>query len=196
MEYFDALDDEVKRNICYELCRLYLETKEIFELQFPLSHRIIAILAMDCEQNKMPQMRWYYQLTGDKKMLKRAFELKKDDEKTIYLMVESLLYELWNGAHHMPYCCLIEKDRSDELLSNLKGILDAYGVPNDVNEEYEYYLNLYSDWWRFDKDLSAKGFWNGVLRTNEIMIGLRNTVLTRISLKIIIKSHWLLWHCL
>ena len=158
MEYFDSLDDDMKRSICYKMCRLYLDTKEISELQFPFSHRIIAILAMDCEENKMPQMRWYYQLTGDKKMLKKAFEQKKDDEKTIHLMVESFLYELWNGAHHMPYCCLIEKDKSDELLDNLRTILESCELPDDIKKEYEYYFNLYSDWWRFDKDLSTKGF--------------------------------------
>lgn len=158
MEYFDSLDDKAKRSICYELCRLYLETKEISELQFPLLHRIIAILAMDCEENKMPQMRWYYQLTGDKKMLKRAFEQKKDDEITIHLMVESLLYELWNGALHMPYCCLLEKEKSDTLLNKLREILDSNDLSDEVIEEFEYYSNLYSDWWKFDKDLSAKGF--------------------------------------
>lgn len=77
MEYFDSLDDKAKRSICYELCRLYLETKEISELQFPLLHRIIAILAMDCEENKMPQMRWYYQLTGDKKCSKGLLSRKR-----------------------------------------------------------------------------------------------------------------------
>lgn len=157
MDYFDNLESSVQKGICYELCMLYLDEKKISELQFPLSHRITKIIEADCADNKMPQLRWYYQLTGDKSALEKAYKCEPEDINTIKLRLDSFLYELWYGSHHMPYCCLIDKDKSEILLRNVKEMLEKY-EDYDYREEYEHYQQLYSDWWKFEKEQSAKGF--------------------------------------
>lgn len=158
MNYFDSLSHKTKSEICYELCTLYLDEKAILEIQFPLSHRITEILAEDCHENKIPQLRWYYQLTGDKTMLIKAMEQNNRDERTVNLMVDAILYDLWFGSHHMPYCCLLDHEKSDRLLKMVEEISGYMKLSDEVMEEYNYYLNLYNDWWTFEKEQSSKGF--------------------------------------
>lgn len=148
MLYFDQLSQEDKEAICYELCRLR-EKGELKTLQYPLSRRVCDILRKDCQENKMPQLRWYYEITNDTEILEKAYHHPDCDDMTVKLMGDYYLYYLWYGSHHMPDYCLLENEQeSSRVLQQLSDLIKKHN-PLEFTKEYLYYRQLYSDWWLY-----------------------------------------------
>jgi hypothetical protein len=109
MDYFDTLDKATQREICYKFCCLMDDEK--VAPNFFVTQRLISILKEDYEQNKMPQMRWYYVLTMDTDnsfILEKAYAHPECDMATAELMVNWLDYRLHHGIHHLPDYILLQ----------------------------------------------------------------------------------------
>lgn len=150
--------------ILYQFCRnfydedSYSELKEHGGLRLPYSLMglVHEYLKRACLANKMPQMRWAYQLGGryynpfdpnleqdPYDVLKRAYEHPECDEKTVLLYLENQLYDLDFGAHHFPEGCCIGRERYLDDVATAEKILREHALPSEFTEELEYYKTLY-----------------------------------------------------
>ena len=160
MLYFDELDEDIKTEICEEFCILCFEKSKMKEreIQFFLSQRIIKILEKACDENKMPHLRWYYQMTRNGDALERAYKHELCDEKTAGLLVGEYLGVLWHGCHHFPDYCLISREYCDYLLDKISEIIQKHGLGDVVEKEYLYYKELFSEWWTWEAEDAEEGF--------------------------------------
>lgn len=125
-------------------------------LPYQLMGLLHEYLNRECAAEKMPQMRWAYQLGGryynpfDPKLeqdpydvLKRAYEHPDCDQKTVELYFESQIDELGFGAHHFPDGCCIARKVYEEDVQIAEKILAEHTLPPAFAEELEYYKTLY-----------------------------------------------------
>ncbi len=184
--------DEFKRNvpqeqadgILFRFCREFYDGDGFPELKehggmslpFQLSGLLNEYLRMECAAEKMPQMRWAYQLFGryynphDPKMeqdpydiLARAYSHPECDQKTVELYLESQLEELGFGAHHFPEGCCITREVYEEDVRIAERIISEHEVPRTLAGELEYYKTLYRvyfDW----SDSGRKGDFDGLCK--------------------------------
>ncbi len=131
-------------------------------LPFQLSGLVFDCLIRACEQNKMPQMRWEYELFGkyynphDPKneckpyeILERAYNHSECDQRTVDLYFNAQLNDLDFGAHHFPDYCCIARDYYDECVSVCEKILSEKAVRPELENEFRYYKTLYELWYKW-----------------------------------------------
>lgn len=170
VEYFKknvSVEDEDK--IFYQFCREYLD-----ELKFPgedlprrcLPFQIIELLhsyfCRECIKNKMPQLRWAYQIYGngfnpDNSMyndgsyniLQKAYIHEECDQQTVDFYFNEQINFLWLGQHHFPEACLITREEFENTVNLIDKIILENPVEPLLVEEFKYYANLYNiyfDW--------------------------------------------------
>lgn len=126
------------------------------QLPFQLSGLVFDYLIRECEKNKMPQMRWEYQLFGkyynphDPKcehspyeILERAYNHPECDRLTVDLYFDAQLNELGFGAHHFPEGCCISREYYEECVSVCEKILSEKTISPEMEREYREYKTLY-----------------------------------------------------
>ena len=159
-----------KDEILCRFCRGLLEEEKFPEfrkfrlsLPFQLSGWVFDYLIRECEQNKMPQMRWEYQLFGkyynphDQKnehspyeILERAYNHPECDQLTVDLYFDAQLSELGFGAHHFPDGCCIAREYYEECVGICEKILSEKTVPPEMEKEYREYKTLYELFYNWD----------------------------------------------
>lgn len=91
-------------------------------LPYQVTDLLNSYLIRKCERNKMPQLRWAFQLFGtyynphdpacehnQYHNLERAYAHEQCDQQTISLYFEAQVNHLWWGQHHFPEGCIITK---------------------------------------------------------------------------------------
>lgn len=150
--------------ILYRFCREFYDEEKVPELKehgcsrlpYSLMGLVWEYLNRECQAEKMPQLRWAYQLGGryynpfdpdleqdPYEILKHAYEHPDCDEKTVRLYFESQIYELDFGAHHFPEGCCIAREAYLEDVKTAEKILAEHELPREFAEELEYYKTLY-----------------------------------------------------
>lgn len=131
-------------------------------LPFQLTKLLDEYLVRQSELNRMPHMRWAYQLFGryynphDPKnerpaydILERAYNHPKRDVKTAELFLEEQLSVLGFGAHHFPDGCCIGRSLYREAVALAEKILSENDIPRELADELDYYKRLYSAWYEW-----------------------------------------------
>ena len=126
------------------------------DLPFQVTRLMNDYLRRQSEQNRMPQMRWAYQLFGNcynphdpqnehpaYSLLERAYNHPQRDSKTAELYFNEQLETLYWGAHHFPDGCCIKRSVYEETLSIAEKILMDNEIPQKLVSELEYYKKLY-----------------------------------------------------
>lgn len=177
-EFADRFKANVPENeadvILYQFCRDILEEggypkfrefgfRGTYQLPFQLSGLVFDYLMRECGRNKMPQMRWEYQLFGkyynphDPKnehspyeILERAYDHPDCDQMTVDLYFNAQLDELGFGAHHFPDGCCISREYYGECVGICEKILAEKEVHDGLAAEYRYYKALYELWYKWN----------------------------------------------
>ena len=126
------------------------------QLPFQLTGLMFDYLIRECEKNKMPQLRWEYQLFGkyynphDREcehdpyeILKRAYDHPECDQLTVDLYFNAQLNELDFGAHHFPEGCCIAREYYLECVGICEKILSEKSIPEEMKQEFLEYKTLY-----------------------------------------------------
>lgn len=154
--------DEILVQFCTALC----DTRELQwmlnrgngRLPFELHNWLRDALYPYCVQNRMPHLRWYYELyksdeTGHKiaaDLLFRAYQHEARDRQTVELLLKYWLHMLGFGAHHFPAgCCVTEQDYQQALVQCLE-IVEKHDVAPALRSAVEYYRKLYAAWERYE----------------------------------------------
>lgn len=159
--------EEEADGILYLFCRDILENggypkfreygfRGTSQLPFQLTGLLFDYLMRECERNKMPQMRWEYQLFGgyynphDPKnehrpyeILERAYVHPECDQLTVDLYFNAQLNELDFGAHHFPEGCCISRELYADCVSVCERILSEKTVSPEMEREFRDYKTLY-----------------------------------------------------
>lgn len=167
-----AFAEEFKRNVpqdnadelLFRFCRefydegVFPELREhgCIRLPYQLMGLLHEYLNRECAADKMPQLRWAYQLGGryynpfdpnlendPYDILEKAYSHPECDQKTVELYFECQIYELDFGAHHFPDGCCIKREVYEEDVRTAERILAEHTLPPEFAEELEYYKTLY-----------------------------------------------------
>ena len=123
-------------------------------------------LYSECLENKMPQLRWFYELYKNDKfgvmyardMLDRAYLSTDCDQKTVALLFSSWLGVLEWGAHHFPEACIITKDEMRNAVKQCKKIISEKEVNEALKKELHYYELLYQCYYKYEDEGISKSF--------------------------------------
>lgn len=123
-------------------------------------------LYSECLDNKMPQLRWFYELYRNDKfgveyatgMLEKAYHHESCDEKTVELLFDSWIEILAWGAHHFPEGCIITKDAMENAVKQCKKIISERKVAENLKAKLQYFELLYSCYYRFEEEGRKKAF--------------------------------------
>lgn len=173
--------------ILCRFCREFLDEGRFEEfriygsphLPYQLTGLIYDCLIRECEKNKMPQMRWHYQIFGkyynphesqgsDRPyfILERAYTHPECDQATVELYFTAQLDELGFGAHHFPEGCCISREVYEDCVAVCERILSEKTISSELEAEFREYKTLYELWYkwsgggrqgRFDELCSAAG---------------------------------------
>lgn len=189
-KYLFAFAEDFKKNVpqdnadelLFRFCREFydegcfpeLREHGCIRLPYQLMGLLHEYLNRECAADKMPQMRWAYQLGGryynpfDPKLeqdpydiLKRAYEHPDCDQKTVELYFKNHLYDLGFGAHHFPEGCCIAREAYEEDVRIAENILSEHKVPPELAEGLEYYKTLYRIYFEWS-DGGRKGDFYGL----------------------------------
>lgn len=123
-------------------------------------------LYSECLENKMPHLRWFYELYQSDKfggiyakdMLERAYLSADCDKKTIELLFVFWLGVLEWGAHHFPEGCIITKEAMCNAVKQCKKIIFEKEVDEKLKTELHYYEILYQCYYKYEDDGRSKSF--------------------------------------
>lgn len=131
-------------------------------LPFQLTRLIDEYLKRQTEQDKMPHLRWAYQLFGryynphdpenehfNYGILERAYNHPERDAKTAMLLFEAQIDVLGFGAHHFPDGCCISREEYGQSIALAEKILSENEIPCGLANELDYYRRLYSAWYEW-----------------------------------------------
>ena len=149
--------------ILFQFCREYIDEMKFpgdnlprRHLPFQITELLDSYLNRECEKNKMPQMRWAYQIFGNYynphdpmlehdfyRILERAYMHEECDQQTVTLYFGQLLELLWWGQHHFPEGCIITRETFEDAVRKANRILAEKSVDSQLVREFEYYVKLY-----------------------------------------------------
>ena len=123
-------------------------------------------LYSECLENKMPQLRWFYELYKNDKfgvnyarnMLEKAYLSEKCDTKTVELFFYMWIEILAWGSHHFPNGCLITKEAMENAVKQCKNIISEKDVNEKFRKQLEYFETLYICYYQFEEDNRTKTF--------------------------------------
>ncbi len=165
VQKFRQIPEYGKNAVLNEFCRFVCDTndgKTLLQrgngsLPYEINRIVWEYLIEKCRQDEMPHMRWFYELfngyyaayqedADPVDFLKRAYEHKDCDEKTVEFYYLHFLDVLSYGAHHFPECCLIDKAEYEFVIEKCKQISSVHTVPENLLEDTEYFRKLYGAW--------------------------------------------------
>jgi hypothetical protein len=171
IEYINNLECTSRQEFVYFLCTQKFEKQIDLTLQQPLILKIVfPTLLASIEDRQMPQLRWLYQLRffdrdaikkieekmgtySEYNILKLANEVAPDDLKTVQLLLNLYLDNLWFGSHHMPEYILIGRSDVESVKNKITDLFDKYSnsgiIKNKLISNFKYYVDLYNDWFSF-----------------------------------------------
>lgn len=148
--------------ILFQFCKEYIDEQKFSEsvlsyhLPFQLTELLNSYFIRECEKNRMPQMRWAYQLFGKYgnphdperehnpyHILEQAYAHEQCDQQTVDLYFGAQVNFLWWGQHHFPEGCIITKDAFEDAVRTANTILSEKSVDPALVAEFEYYVKLY-----------------------------------------------------
>ena len=169
----DEADD-----ILFQFCRDYID-----EIKFPgenlprrhipfqISELLYDYLRRECEENKMPQMRWAFQIFGkyynSKEpegeqnpyyILEKAYAHDQCDQQTVDLYFGEQVEVLWWGQHHFPEVCLISREDFEDTVGTANKILREKSVDKSLVEDFDYYVKLYHIFFDWEEKGREGGF--------------------------------------
>lgn len=120
----------------------------------------------ECLKNRMPHLRWYYELYRKDRigveyafdMLKKAYQSKECDEKTVVLMFEYWLELLAWGSHHFPDGCIIKKETAENAIKECEKIISEKEIDDKLRTELVYFKKLYLCYYKFEAEGRIKEF--------------------------------------
>ena len=123
-------------------------------------------LYSECLENKMPQLRWFYELYKNDKfgvmyakdMLERAYLSADCDQKTVTLLFASWLGVLGWGAHHFPEGCIITREEMHNAVEQCKKIMSEKEVDEELIAELHYWELLYQCYYKYVDEGRSKSF--------------------------------------
>lgn len=174
----EVSEDEAD-NILFQFCREYLDEMKFPGTHLPCRHLPFQItellnnyLNRECEKDKMPQMRWAFQLFGkyynphDPKceqnpyhILERAYTHEQCDQQTVDLYFGELVNHLWWGQHHFPEGCIITKASFEDTVCTANKILSEKSVNSSLVSEFEYYVKLYHIYFKWAENNRSEDFY-------------------------------------
>lgn len=119
-----------------------------------------------CLENKMPQLRWFYELYRHDKigveyayeMLEKAYIHEMCDEKTVELLFDFWIEILSWGAHHFPEGCIISEEAMENAVKHCKEIIDEKKIDEGRKAQLQYYEMLYSCYYKFVEEGRKRDF--------------------------------------
>lgn len=155
--------------ILFQFCREYIDEMKFRgdhlsrrHLPFQMTELLNDYLNRECEKDKMPQMRWAFQIFGNSynphdpkcehnpyHILERAYAHEECDQLTVDLYFGQQVDYLWWGQHHFPEGCIITQEEFDYTVCTAERILVEKKVAPQLVAEFEYYVKLYHiyfDW--------------------------------------------------
>lgn len=150
-------------DILFRFCKEYIDEMKFPGKNLPRRHLpyqvtdlLNSYLIRECERNKMPQLRWAFQLFGTYynphdpacehnhyHNLERAYAHEQCDQQTISLYFEAQVNHLWWGQHHFPEGCIITKADFEATVHTAYNILSEKPVDPSLTAAFEYYVKLY-----------------------------------------------------
>lgn len=168
------VDEKEQMEIIHQLCREICDSQErhwLLErghgtMPYELHEQVKEKLYMECQENKMPQLRWFYQLfRNDRKYCQKAFDILDRaynhalcDDKTVLLYFNSWIDILDYGAHHFPDGCCVTKEGYQEAIAKCEQIIAEKTVSERQLEDLEFFKRLYTSWENYLADDRAKDF--------------------------------------
>lgn len=164
--------EEIKQFVDF-LCIEKFEKEIIKDFQQPLIQELILpVLVEGVEAEKMPYLRWIYQLNlysnskfceidkieyyNSEEILIKANLLEANDIKTVILLMTRYIDQLWFGSHHLPEFILIKKEEADELINKSNKLIEKYKeksyIVATMIKDVEYYKDLYESWFRYKRE--------------------------------------------
>lgn len=156
-------------DILFRFCREYID-----EMRFPgenlprrhlpyqVTELLNSYLIRACEKNKMPQMRWAFQLFGkyynphdpecrqnQYHYLERAYAHEQCDQQTVDLYFGEQVNHLRWGQHHFPEGCIITKEDFESTVRTANKILLEKPVNPSLAAEFKYCVKLYHIYFRW-----------------------------------------------
>ena len=130
------------------------------DMPYELKEYILSWLTLRCEEKKMPELRWYYELFINHRIaykyavqyLEDAYRSNACDQKTIDLLYDSYISKLAWGAHHFPDGCIIEKATISDCIQQCETIMNEKTVSRHLIEELRYFKTLYTCFDKFEAD--------------------------------------------
>lgn len=171
-----AWDKPKLNDVLFQLARELCDTKNCYVLRlvqrgngrlpFALDKLLRDYLYAECLENKMPQLRWFYELYRNDKevcreavdMLERAYSNADRDKKTVELLFASWLDVLSWGAHHFPDGCIITKETMINAVEQCKKIISENEVDEKSTKELQYYEVLYQCYYKFESEGKVRSF--------------------------------------
>lgn len=149
----EALSDEGKnaliRRFLFELCDEdkygFLFSRGNGMIPYYLIQPLIDYLIPRCEQEMMPELRWFYVLFKNdlKRMelaydcIQRAYLSKACDQKTLALKFELNSRSLELGLHELPLGFLISEEEFERIVAECEDIIRRAPVPIAQAEYYK-----------------------------------------------------------
>ena len=167
---FDEINQDERDKLFYKFCEDYCDdnVEQVTQLSergngalpYELAKRILAYLEKCYEENKMPQVRWYYEMAYDigvksidsREVIDKAYNHKQRDEKSINLMFSSKVGTLSWGSHHFPEGCIIGKEVVEETIKSANEMITKHEIKDELKDEFYDYCKLYELWWEFEKN--------------------------------------------
>ncbi|NMS91832.1 hypothetical protein HGQ85_18070 [Clostridioides difficile] len=176
IEYILTLPESKQKHFITYICKERFDKNNIKTFQQPLIIKLIFPIVKKAILNEeMPFLRWGYQLDipvflnsdeytyySSENMLKDALRLDNKDIKSVELLLNKYIDELWFASHHIQESFILnteenikyDLDEMDKLLTMYKENLDSY---SEYVKEKTYYQELYDLWFQYDetnKDIS------------------------------------------
>ena len=159
--------DTVLERFCRELCDGrqfdFLTERGNGSLPYALNGLVWQYLKDCCDKNLMPQMRFAYQIYGNRynpfnpgyesdvyHILKKAYEHPQCDHKTAELYFQAQLDTLGWGAHHFPDGCIITKQLYLDTVSEAERILTEHSIRDELVHTFSDLHRLYQCYERFE----------------------------------------------
>lgn len=179
-DFKDNVSQERADELLCRFCRDYIDGDRFddhkrfgLSLPFQLTGLLNDYLDRECKKEKMPQMRWAFQLFGryynphDPKnesdpaaILKKAYEHPECDQQTVDLYFNEQVEWLYWGSHHFPDGCIIARESYRETVDTAEKILSEKAVDPALVDEFNYYVRLYELFYEWS-DGGRKGDFGG-----------------------------------
>ena len=135
-------------------------------IPYSLDNLLRNYLYAQAMENKMPQLRWYYQLYKHDRvghqyafdMLKKAYAHDKCDKQTVDLLFAAYIEKLAWAAHHFPEGCIMERVEVASTINECKSIMNTGMVEERLLDDFEYFKKLYTCYYKYVDEGRTKDF--------------------------------------